>query len=627
MPFPIFVAVLVGITVICVVLSGRPRPPKASALGDLEAPTAEEGGTIPVIFGTVKMSRPNVTWYGDLRTEAIKVRSGLFSPSWIKVRAALFSKTTIGYKYFLGMQLALCHGYIAEQGTHISGSGSGHVAFYDSTPMGNWFWGILWSDFPLPDLPEDAVVQAIYAVARSTRITGPGPFAYATIDAGQGLNPWGIDTGGIPIKWGASDWDGTFYGDMGETSLDWLATAGICARLFSTLTQHEMDDDLFVTALGFAVYYTSSEPVTETGEMDPPVSVPEGQGIAWTYPATVEARPGSPGADNGLAEGVAATTAYDVLEVYAGQHPDDVLVPTEFLEQTDDFIHLYMNAPELFGGERREGGLQGQIKLYRGSPTQESDPYLSSKLGLTFPAYRGLCYAVLEGCYLGTSNYLKNLNFVLRRFPSNLGLSASVTRISGDANPVEMIYEAMTNTTWGLGRPAPRFDLASWRAAAIKVASESLGISLTWDTAKEAQDLIEDILGYIDGVIQTDPQTGLWIITLAREDYNPDTLLELGDDDQLEAPEFTRGSWEQTWNQIKIEYIDRGGIWLPFNFKTRIVQADDSANHQVMGAVRSKTLQFLGITRAAVAQQIAKRELRTYTYPFAQATIKAKRKA
>lgn len=36
---------------------------------DIEVPTAKAGSTIPVIFGTVHISQPNVVWYGDLKIQ------------------------------------------------------------------------------------------------------------------------------------------------------------------------------------------------------------------------------------------------------------------------------------------------------------------------------------------------------------------------------------------------------------------------------------------------------------------------------------------------------------------------------------------------------------------------------
>lgn len=50
------------------------RPP--AGLDEIQAPTAEVGREIPVLFGTRKMDGPNVVWYGDLRTVPIKSKGG-----------------------------------------------------------------------------------------------------------------------------------------------------------------------------------------------------------------------------------------------------------------------------------------------------------------------------------------------------------------------------------------------------------------------------------------------------------------------------------------------------------------------------------------------------------------------
>lgn len=45
-------------------------------LSDVDAPTAEEGRPIPVVFGTVLLRGANVVWYGDLEAEPIRKKGG-----------------------------------------------------------------------------------------------------------------------------------------------------------------------------------------------------------------------------------------------------------------------------------------------------------------------------------------------------------------------------------------------------------------------------------------------------------------------------------------------------------------------------------------------------------------------
>ena len=60
-------------TAITMALQEKPKPPTA---GTLDVPTAEEGGTITVIFGTVRVKNANVVWYGNPRQVPIKSEGG-----------------------------------------------------------------------------------------------------------------------------------------------------------------------------------------------------------------------------------------------------------------------------------------------------------------------------------------------------------------------------------------------------------------------------------------------------------------------------------------------------------------------------------------------------------------------
>lgn len=50
------------------------QPPPV--MGDIKAPTAEEGREIPWLFGTRDIEAPNVVYYGHLRTVAVKSKGG-----------------------------------------------------------------------------------------------------------------------------------------------------------------------------------------------------------------------------------------------------------------------------------------------------------------------------------------------------------------------------------------------------------------------------------------------------------------------------------------------------------------------------------------------------------------------
>lgn len=74
--FVVYLIVMIISAVVSYAMRPKPVLPDAAKLDDFDVPTAEEGRPIPVIFGTVWLGAPNVIWYGDLATSAIKKKAG-----------------------------------------------------------------------------------------------------------------------------------------------------------------------------------------------------------------------------------------------------------------------------------------------------------------------------------------------------------------------------------------------------------------------------------------------------------------------------------------------------------------------------------------------------------------------
>ncbi|WP_210879995.1 phage tail protein [Roseovarius autotrophicus] len=68
---------------------------------------------------------------------------------------------------------------------------------------------------------------------------------------------------------------------------------------------------------------------------------------------------------------------------------------------------IRIEAPDLFGGEKREGGIVGDIDVLMGGPGQGQNDYLAAAINGDVPGYRGLCSLVLRQVYLGVNPYLK----------------------------------------------------------------------------------------------------------------------------------------------------------------------------------------------------------------------------
>lgn len=64
-------AVSLVMMVLAYALQPKPAQPSPAGLADVQAPTAQIGIAIPVVFGTMKLLAPNVLWYGDISTTDI----------------------------------------------------------------------------------------------------------------------------------------------------------------------------------------------------------------------------------------------------------------------------------------------------------------------------------------------------------------------------------------------------------------------------------------------------------------------------------------------------------------------------------------------------------------------------
>ena len=71
-----YLVVIVVAAIVSIALAPKPPQPKPPSLDEVDAPVAEEGKPIGVVFGTVTVRSPNVVWYGDLATEAIRKKGG-----------------------------------------------------------------------------------------------------------------------------------------------------------------------------------------------------------------------------------------------------------------------------------------------------------------------------------------------------------------------------------------------------------------------------------------------------------------------------------------------------------------------------------------------------------------------
>lgn len=190
--FLVMLVVSVGLQYL---MSPKPKKPKPAGLDEFNVPTAEVGRDIPVLFGTKEVSGPNVVWHGHFRKKAIKKSSGIFG-----------GKTTVGYKYYLGMHMVLCHGTAKLLDVKIgdktawSGSTTGGQIYVDAGDKGKGkvdFAGGTYEQMPNDylqarfDATEIPAYRGLAAAVLRRVYLGKSPY----------IEPWSFYMQRIPTDW------------------------------------------------------------------------------------------------------------------------------------------------------------------------------------------------------------------------------------------------------------------------------------------------------------------------------------------------------------------------------------------------------------------------------------------
>ena len=71
-----FIVVFIVAMVVGYAMLPKPQTSPPPGLNSVQVTTAEEGREIGVLFGTKEISGPNIVWYGDFRSVAIKKKGG-----------------------------------------------------------------------------------------------------------------------------------------------------------------------------------------------------------------------------------------------------------------------------------------------------------------------------------------------------------------------------------------------------------------------------------------------------------------------------------------------------------------------------------------------------------------------
>jgi hypothetical protein len=292
---------------------------------------------------------------------------------------------------------------------------------------------------------------------------------------------------------------------------------------------------------------------------------------------------------------------------------------------------ISINQPNLWGGEKSEGGIVGDFDLMMGDATQMPNDYLASKQTGPQPAYRGVCTGVFRGGKIGANNpYPKPWGFRVWRalkgwqndtpwYPEKALITLAGGQIHA-MNPAHILYESITNSDWGQGEPTALINDASFRAAADKLYAEGFGLCIQYDAQYPVEDFQKKIVDYIAAAMTQSRVDGQYYLDLIRNDYVFADLPIIAEADIIDAV-YEPSTLVDAVNQIIVEWFD------PItrtNHSTAPIQA--LGNIQAQGAVISETDTLRGLPTEDLAIRVGKRNLDAKAKALSRLTLTVNRK-
>lgn len=289
---------------------------------------------------------------------------------------------------------------------------------------------------------------------------------------------------------------------------------------------------------------------------------------------------------------------------------------------------IFINSPELFGGEKAEGGIKGPMFVMMGEDTQVPPQELNDMYQQEQPGFRGMFTAFFDGLISSMNPYPKPWTFRVRRtlkgwdndnpwYQSKCRIVLTRPMAEGEEdnyasaeihamNPAHIIYECLTNRTWGRGLQPIALDEEAFTAAADTLYEEQFGLCLKWSRRDSIEAFVQSLIDHIGATIFTNRVTGKLSLKLIRGDYDVNSLpLFTSDTGLLDISEAAISSTTNYVNEMAVSYRD------PLTNEERTVKVHNLASLQANGGTFvSASKQYAGIPTPALALRLAQRDLR-----------------
>ncbi len=188
-------------------------------------------------------------------------------------------------------------------------------------------------------------------------------------------------------------------------------------------------------------------------------------------------------------------------------------------------------------------------------------------------------------------------------------VSISMGSSGQDANPAHIIYECLTNGSWGMGAGTGIVDTANHEAVGQVLFNEGFGMSLQWTRESTIEAFIGEVLDHIQAALYVDPETGKLTLKLFRDDYDSTTLPLISPDNAV-LDNFQRKLWGETVNEITVTWTN------PANEQEETITQQDLGNIVVQGATVSDSRNYYGVRNSDLASRLAIRDVRQSSAPL-----------
>lgn len=293
-----------------------------------------------------------------------------------------------------------------------------------------------------------------------------------------------------------------------------------------------------------------------------------------------------------------------------------------------------IDAPEVFGGDSKEGGIKGLMHVLMGDRGLDVrnifDHYGMEGI---IPGMKGVATILYDGLVSSMNPYPKKWSFRIRRTTKGWqddqvwNQGRATVWMNNDQimamNGAHIIYEALTNKAWGRGWPTSLIHDGSFREAASTMLDEGLGLCMKYNRTTSIGDLVATVLDHIGASLYTDQKTGQVGLKLLRDDYNPNDLpLYTYDSGLLAIKQDEVLVSEEAVNEVVVKWLD------PLTNQERESRIQNLASIQINGGeIYTTTKSYKGIPTEELALRTAQRDLRVATSSNKRFTVVLDRRA